>query len=73
MTPLLVPHRQTFPALFALFSQGLLPPNLHIVGYARTKMEPEEFHKREISYIKNQDDVRNPFFPPLFGPTSQST
>jgi hypothetical protein len=28
-------------------------------------MEPEEFHKREISYIKNQDDVRNPFFFPL--------
>jgi glucose-6-phosphate 1-dehydrogenase len=28
--------KKTFPALFALYSQGHLPKDVHIVGYART-------------------------------------
>lgn len=28
--------KKTFPALFALYSQGYLPSDVHIVGYART-------------------------------------
>lgn len=28
--------KKTFPALFALFHQDLLPKDVHIVGYART-------------------------------------
>ena len=28
--------KKTFPALFALYQQELLPKDLHIVGYART-------------------------------------
>ena len=28
--------RKTFPALFALYQQELLPKDLHIIGYART-------------------------------------
>jgi glucose-6-phosphate 1-dehydrogenase len=28
--------KKTFPALFALYSQGYLPKDVHIVGYART-------------------------------------
>jgi len=28
--------KKTFPALFALFQQGLLPKDVHIIGYART-------------------------------------
>lgn len=32
---------------------GYLPRDVHIVGYARTKMDGPEFHKRETSYIKN--------------------
>ncbi|KAJ8509323.1 hypothetical protein ONZ45_g8494 [Pleurotus djamor] len=48
--------KKTFPALFALYRQKFLPRDVKIVGYARTKMDPDEFHKREISYIKNQDD-----------------
>ena len=32
---------QTFPALFGLFANGFLPPNLRIIGYARTKMDKE--------------------------------
>jgi glucose-6-phosphate 1-dehydrogenase len=28
--------KKTFPAIFALFQQGLLPKDIKIVGYART-------------------------------------
>ena len=29
-------QKKTFPALFALYKQGLLPKDVHIVGYARS-------------------------------------
>ncbi|KAI9505697.1 Glucose-6-phosphate 1-dehydrogenase [Coemansia spiralis] len=45
--------KKTFPALFHLFEQNLLPKRISIVGYARTQMSPEEFHKRVISHFKN--------------------
>ncbi|KAJ3566309.1 hypothetical protein NP233_g7085 [Leucocoprinus birnbaumii] len=48
--------KKTFPALFGLYRQGFLPRDVKIVGYARTKMDAEEFHKRETSYIKNPND-----------------
>lgn len=35
---------------------GYLPKDVHIVGYARTKMDEAEFHKRETSYIKNSNN-----------------
>lgn len=35
---------------------GLLPKGVNIVGYARTKMDGAEFHKRTTAYIKNPDD-----------------
>jgi len=47
---------QTFPALFGLYRDGFLPDNIKIVGYARTKMDEEGFHKRSTSYIKNPDE-----------------
>ncbi|KAF7971112.1 hypothetical protein HWV62_22042 [Athelia sp. TMB] len=47
---------QTFPALFGLYKNGYLPKDIHIVGYARTKMDEAEFHKRATSYIKNSED-----------------
>lgn len=39
----LLPSRtlQTFPALFGLYNNGFLPKGIHIVGYARTKMDEE--------------------------------
>lgn len=40
--------KKTFPALFALFTQGLLPKDVHIVGYARTS-EYDDVH-RGLSY-----------------------
>ncbi|KAJ8086633.1 Glucose-6-phosphate 1-dehydrogenase [Marasmius tenuissimus] len=48
--------KKTFPALFGLFRQNFLPRDVKIVGYARTKMDKEEFHKRATSYIKNPND-----------------
>lgn len=37
-------QKKTFPALFALFSQGFLPKGVHFVGYARTS---------KCSYLRN--------------------
>jgi len=48
--------KKTFPALFGLFKQGLLPDHLHIIGYARSKMTDTEFHERQVSYIKGPSD-----------------
>jgi glucose-6-phosphate 1-dehydrogenase len=47
--------KKTFPALFGLYRDGYLPRDVKIVGYARTKMDEAEFHKRATSYIKNPD------------------
>lgn len=47
---------QTYPALFGLYRIGYLPRDVHIVGYARTKMNTEEYLKRITSYIKIADD-----------------
>jgi glucose-6-phosphate 1-dehydrogenase len=47
--------KKTFPALFALFRQGFLPRGCKIIGYARTKMDPDEFLHRATSYIKTAD------------------
>lgn len=43
--------RKTYPALFSLFCEGLLPADVHIVGYARTKMEFEEFWKQIAEHL----------------------
>ncbi|KAF8897550.1 glucose-6-P dehydrogenase [Infundibulicybe gibba] len=48
--------KKTLPALFGLYRQKYLPRDVKIVGYARTKMDREEFHKRATSYIKNPDN-----------------
>ncbi|KAM0790120.1 hypothetical protein ACM66B_005445 [Microbotryomycetes sp. NB124-2] len=44
--------KKTFPALFGLYNNGFLPKGIKIVGYARTKMDEEEYHKRVSQYIK---------------------
>ncbi|KAF5099057.1 hypothetical protein D0Z03_001090 [Geotrichum reessii] len=48
--------KKTYPALFGLFNNDLLPPNIRIVGYARTKMTDEDYKKRISSYFKLTDD-----------------
>lgn len=44
--------KKTFPALFGLYRNQFLPKDIKIVGYARTKMDHEDFLKRVKSYIK---------------------
>lgn len=44
--------KKTFPALFGLYRNRFLPKGIHIVGYARSKMDHEEYLKRVRSYIK---------------------
>ncbi|KAI6047169.1 glucose-6-phosphate 1-dehydrogenase [Pisolithus marmoratus] len=48
--------KKTFPALFGLYRIGKLPPVVHIVGYARTKMDAEEYRRRITNYIKRDND-----------------
>ncbi|KAK7695409.1 hypothetical protein QCA50_000045 [Cerrena zonata] len=48
--------KKTYPALFGLYRMGFLPKDVKIVGYARTKMDAAEYHKRITSYIKTNDD-----------------
>jgi glucose-6-phosphate 1-dehydrogenase len=50
---------QTFPALFGLYRDGYLPTGVKIVGYARTKMDQVEFHKRVTQNIKNPDEAES--------------
>ncbi|CAO0796506.1 unnamed protein product [Mucor circinelloides] len=47
--------KKTFPALYALFQNKFLPDKAQIVGYARTKMDCDEFHKRVVSHLKSDD------------------
>ena len=37
--------KKTFPALFRLFLEDAFPPNVRIIGYARSKIEPQAFHE----------------------------
>ncbi|KAE8661617.1 Glucose-6-phosphate 1-dehydrogenase [Hibiscus syriacus] len=44
--------KKTFPALFHLYSQGFLPPDeVHIFGYARTKISDDKLRNRIHGYI----------------------
>ncbi|KAK9476417.1 glucose-6-phosphate dehydrogenase [Lipomyces japonicus] len=48
--------KKTFPALFGLYRYDLLPKNVKIVGYARSKIEEDDYKKRISAYIKVLDD-----------------
>ncbi|KAJ1959279.1 Glucose-6-phosphate 1-dehydrogenase, partial [Dipsacomyces acuminosporus] len=47
--------KKTYPALFHLFQQGLLPRRTRIIGYARTQMTREQFSTRVTSYFAKED------------------
>ncbi|KAI4350564.1 hypothetical protein L6164_005011 [Bauhinia variegata] len=60
--------KKTFPALFHLYRQGFLPPDeVHIFGYARSKISDDDLRNRIQSYLVNDkgssteqlDDVSN--------------
>ncbi|EPY38481.1 glucose-6-phosphate 1-dehydrogenase [Angomonas deanei] len=40
--------KKTFPALFQLFCNGMLPRNVNIIGYARTEIPDVEKWKKEV-------------------------
>ncbi|THH33623.1 hypothetical protein EUX98_g601 [Antrodiella citrinella] len=47
--------KKTYPALFGLYRMKFLPHDVQIIGYARTKMDDAEYHKRITSYIKKPE------------------
>eukprot|EP01128_Nolandella_sp_AFSM9_P008807 TRINITY_DN547_c0_g2_i1.p1 TRINITY_DN547_c0_g2~~TRINITY_DN547_c0_g2_i1.p1 ORF type:complete len:542 (+),score=146.71 TRINITY_DN547_c0_g2_i1:358-1983(+) len=53
--------KKTFPALWGLFKEGLLPPQAKIIGYARSKLTNEEFTERVTARIP-QDHPKLPEF-----------
>nr|QXV29857.1 G6PDH3 [Aquilaria sinensis] len=47
--------KKTFPALFHLYRQGFLQPDeVHIFGYARTKISDDELRNRLRGYLINE-------------------
>ena len=48
--------KKIFPALFALYHQGLLPKHVQIVGYARSKASPEEFREKIMGTLSCRVD-----------------
>lgn len=43
--------RKIYPALFALYCQGLLPEVFRVVGYARSKLTNEAFRERVMAHL----------------------
>lgn len=44
-------QKKILPALFSLFSQGLLPPEVRIFGYARTPMSDDAFRQKAMEHL----------------------
>ncbi|ORX64362.1 glucose-6-phosphate dehydrogenase [Basidiobolus meristosporus CBS 931.73] len=51
--------KKTYPALFGLYRNRFLSRDTHIVGYARSHLELDEFKKRIASYLKFIPSERN--------------
>ena len=47
--------KKTYPALYSLYVQSLLPQSLHIVGYARSKIQHEKFLDKISSKFDKSD------------------
>lgn len=50
--------KKTYPALFALFSNNLLPPKTIIYGYARSEMTDEKFRSTMEPKLKGSGDKK---------------
>ncbi|KAI8975190.1 glucose-6-phosphate dehydrogenase [Mycotypha africana] len=48
--------KKTFPALFKLYQQKFFPEKTQIIGYARTEMDDEEYHKRVTMSIDTEKE-----------------
>ncbi|KIY96886.1 glucose-6-phosphate 1-dehydrogenase [Monoraphidium neglectum] len=51
--------KKIFPALFALYYEGLLPPNVQFYGYARTKMTDAAFREMIGNTLACRIDARS--------------
>ena len=47
---------KTYPALYDLFVEGVLPKEVSIVGFARSKSTNEEFRKKMAGHLKDKGD-----------------
>lgn len=47
--------KKTFPSLFGLYREGLLPKNTRIYGFARQAMDNDKFREHLVQYIKVKD------------------
>lgn len=45
-------YKKTFPSLYGVWTQGFMPKNVKIFGYARSKIEHDDFISRVTSKIK---------------------
>lgn len=50
--------KKTYPALFALFSNNLLPPNTLIYGYARSELSDAKFRENMEPRLKGSGDKK---------------
>jgi glucose-6-phosphate 1-dehydrogenase len=53
--------KKTYPALFALFRNQLLPAHAIITGYARSKLEQSKFHEQIKGFLKGDDALVSKF------------
>lgn len=51
-------RKKIFPALFALYYQGLLPQHLQVVGYARSSISNDDFREKIYSTLGCRIDAR---------------
>ena len=47
--------KKTFPSLLSLFADALLPSNVVIYGYARSKMTDEQLHEKIRPYLTGKE------------------
>ena len=60
--------KKTFPALFSLYCNGLLPPHFIVAGFARSAMEAEQFKKKISAKFNPKADAskRSAFLSTIF-------
>ena len=53
--------KKTYPALFALFTHGHLPPSTIVLGYARSKMDDDSLRSRVRDFLKGTPEMIEKF------------
>ncbi|KAJ8660674.1 glucose-6-phosphate dehydrogenase [Lichtheimia ornata] len=54
--------KKTYPAIFSLLRNGLMPENVHVTGYARSKLDRDEYVKRITAHLKDaSEEDKNKF------------